>query len=83
MADSGNAQDRLIREPECQRMTGLGRTKRWQLERAGLFPKRRVISGHITGYLESELLEWIRSRPVSEYRAPEAPSRARGIAPAA
>ena len=71
--------ERMIREDEARRMTGLGRTARWKLEKAGLFPCRRVLAGRITGYLESEVLEWIRSRPMSGYVAPAAPLRARGI----
>ena len=59
MADST---DRIIREPECHRITGLSRSTRWRLERAGLFPKRRRISPNAVGHLESEILKWIRSR---------------------
>ncbi|MBN2372084.1 MAG: AlpA family phage regulatory protein [Vicinamibacteria bacterium] len=75
-----NPIERMIREDECRRMTGLGRTKRWQMERAGTFPKRRMISNKISGYLESEVLDWIHSRPVSDYRAPKDALSARGIA---
>jgi prophage regulatory protein len=71
--------DRMIRENECREMTGLCRTRRWQMERAGDFPRRRKISGRISGYLLSEVQAWVRSRPVSDYKAPEAPMRARGI----
>jgi prophage regulatory protein len=81
--DGGDAMtttERMIRELECRRMTGLCRTRRWQMERAGTFPRRRMISGRISGYLLSEVQEWILTRPVSDYRAPEAPMRARGIA---
>ena len=53
--------DRFIREPECKRITGLSRTTRWRLERAGLFPKRRQISpGGLIAWLESEVQEWLR-----------------------
>jgi prophage regulatory protein len=79
--DAMTTTDRMIREKECRQMTGLGRTRRWQMERAGTFPRRRAISGRISGYLLSEVLEWILTRPVSDYEAPEAPMRARGIAP--
>ena len=55
--------DRFIREPECKRITGLSRTTRWRLERAGLFPKRRQISpGGLIAWLESEIQEWLRER---------------------
>jgi predicted DNA-binding transcriptional regulator AlpA len=35
--------------------------KRW--EAAGLFPRRRQLAPHSVGYLESEVVEWIESRP--------------------
>lgn len=69
--------ERIVREPEARKISGLGRTARWQLERAGAFPQRRVIVGRLTGYLESELREWVRSRPVSSYTPPAAAMRAR------
>ena len=69
--------DRIVREAEARKISGLGRTARWQLERAGNFPRRRAITGRITGYLESELRDWVRSRPVSSYTPPAAAMRAR------
>lgn len=82
MAEAGvgttvEAMDRIIREDEARRISGLGRTARWKMERAGTFPQRRAIVGRITGYLESELREWVRSRPVSSYTPPAAAMRAR------
>lgn len=55
-------QDEIIREPECHRVTGLSRSTRWRLERAGLFPRRRRISPGCTGWLRSEILGWVASR---------------------
>ncbi len=54
--------DRFIREPECRRVTGLSRTTRWRLERAGLFPSRRAISRNAGAWLESEVQDWLQSR---------------------
>lgn len=31
--------DRIVREAECRRITGLARTTRWKLERTGQFPR--------------------------------------------
>jgi prophage regulatory protein len=75
--------DQLIRERECRRLTGLGRTCRWRMERAGTFPQRRAIVGRTSGYLLSEVASWIESRPISSYATPTAPLRARGLTPAA
>ncbi len=54
--------DRNIREPECEHITGLSRTTRWRLERAGLFPKRHQISPNAIGWLESRIQKWLRDR---------------------
>ena len=54
--------DRFVREPECKHITGLSRTTRWRLERAGLFPKRPQISPNAIAWLESTIQEWLRGR---------------------
>jgi prophage regulatory protein len=67
------AEDRLIREEECARLSGVSRSTRWRLERRGRFPRRRQISENATGWLLSEVLSWLRSR---------APKEAGSMAPA-
>lgn len=54
--------DRIIREPECHQITGLSRSTRWRLERAGEFPRRRRISPGCSGWLASEMAAWIVDR---------------------
>ena len=54
--------DSFIWEPECRAVTGLSRVTRWRLERAGLFPRRRRLSFGATGWLRSEICDWIVSR---------------------
>lgn len=63
--------DRFIREPECLATTGLSRTTRWRLERRGLFPKRKKISQNTIGWLESEILSWLRSKANVDEDDPE------------
>ena len=55
-------QDRILREQECKRKSGLSRTSRWRLEQRGQFPKRRQISPNAVGWLESEVQEWLEAR---------------------
>ena len=55
-------QDRFIRDPECEKLSGLSRTTRWRLERDGKFPKRRQISPNGVGWLLSEIQSWLDSR---------------------
>ncbi len=54
--------DRIVRDPECQSMTGLARSSRWRLERAGRFPPRVQLSDNSIGWRLSELQQWIRKR---------------------
>ena len=56
-------EDRIIREPECAAITGLSRTRRWELEHSGDFPRRKKLSERASGYLLSEIQAWIRARP--------------------
>jgi prophage regulatory protein len=63
--------DRFVLDAECKAMTGLSKTTRWKMEQEvdqkgePLFPRRRQITGgRVVGWLESELLDWMRSRQV-------------------
>lgn len=56
--------DRIVREPECAEITGLSRTQRWELERRGEFPQKRKLSERASGWLLSELITWLDSRPM-------------------
>ena len=62
--------DRFVREAECREITGLGRTTRWEMERAGKFPPRRRLSHNSVGWLASELKRWMRSRNAGMSVAP-------------
>ncbi|MBI1504819.1 AlpA family phage regulatory protein, partial [Escherichia coli] len=37
--------DRVIREDECRKLTGVSRTTRYELEKKGGFPSRRNLGG--------------------------------------
>jgi predicted DNA-binding transcriptional regulator AlpA len=56
--------ERIILEPERKELTRIGRTAWWRLEKRGETPLRRIITPGRTGWLLSELVEWMRSRPV-------------------
>lgn len=63
--------ERIVREVECRLLTGLSRSTRWRLEREGKFPPRRKISEQASGWLDSELSEWISTRPITKTGAGE------------
>lgn len=54
--------DRFLREPEVRRITGLSRTTRWRLEKAGKFPARRQISDNAVAWFSSEVEAWMAER---------------------
>jgi prophage regulatory protein len=54
--------DRILRERDVRTMTGLSRSTRWRLERAGVFPRKRRLSPGAVGWLESEVVAWLASR---------------------
>ena len=55
--------ERLLRTDEVLKRVGLGRTTVWRMERAGEFPARRRIQGNLVAWRESEVEEWIETRP--------------------
>jgi prophage regulatory protein len=71
--------DRFLSEAEVREMTKLGRTTRWELEQRGGFPRRRRIATNRCAWLESEILEWMRSRMLGGPPAPAAALKARGV----
>lgn len=52
--------DRVVRDAETVKVTGLFPTTIWRLEKAGKFPKKRKLSVNAVGRLESEIAEWLQ-----------------------
>lgn len=57
-----SSDDRIIREPECRELTGLSRTRRWELVRAGRFPAKVKISDRASGWRMRDIRAWLESR---------------------
>ena len=55
--------ERIVREPERKKVTGYGATQWRELERKGEAPRRRQIGPRAVGWLLSELIGWVKSRP--------------------
>ena len=53
---------RLLRFPTVRERTGLSRSTIWRLERRGDFPRHRRISANVVAWVETEVVDWIRSR---------------------
>lgn len=54
--------DRFVRETECKTITGLSRTRRWELEKKGKFPKRIKLSERAVAWRLSDLMSWMEER---------------------
>ena len=63
--------DRIIRDAECEHLTGLRKSQRYKLEAAGEFPLRRRITERLSGYSLLEVQEWtkrtLETAPLIEY----------------
>lgn len=57
---------KILRLDEVKHITGLSCSTIWRLEKSGNFPKRRQIGPHSVGWLDSELSQWIESRPTAK-----------------
>ena len=55
--------ERILRFPEVRRLTGYSRPSIYRLMKAKNFPSQVVLSnGGAVGWLEADILAWIRSR---------------------
>ena len=56
---------RFLRLKEVVGATGLSRMTIWRLERSGEFPRRRRLGPRSVAWLQSDVEQWIESRPVT------------------
>lgn len=60
--------DRVLTISETAAVCGVRRECLWRWERAGAFPRRRLLGPTLAGrrgYLESEIAAWLASRPTT------------------
>ena len=60
--DPQAAAPKFLRFPAVRGLTGLSRTTIWRLERRGEFPNHVKLSTNIVGWVEQEVMDWIRSK---------------------
>jgi len=53
---------KILRFPAIRERTGLSGSMIWRLEQRGEFPKHHRISLNSVGWIEEEVVTWIRSR---------------------
>lgn len=54
---------KVLTSGEVMNMTGLSRITIWRYEKANSFPKRRQLGTRRVGWIESEIRDWLESRP--------------------
>lgn len=54
----GHVDDALLPLAEVKKITGLGKTMIYRLERAGQFPKRYKPGGHASRWSRREVIAW-------------------------
>jgi prophage regulatory protein len=63
-SDTMSKLDRLLCDREVRRITGTSRTTRWRLIRKKQFPEPVQITPHRIGWRESDIIDWLETRPV-------------------
>jgi prophage regulatory protein len=53
---------RILRLGQVKQMTGLGKTKIYELQAQEDFPKRVQLTGHSVGWIEAEIQAWLQGR---------------------
>jgi prophage regulatory protein len=70
---------KFLRIRQVMQLTGLSRMTIYRLELAGEFPKRRQLSKNSVAWLDTDIIQWAESRPVSRLRGTkDAPRRSSG-----
>lgn len=68
---------RLLRLPQVMEMTGLRKTKIYELHAEGAFPQRVKITGHSVGWVEAEVQAWLVRRVENSTRGSAIPTMGR------
>ena len=56
---SAEANPRFMRLPEVKSVTGLSRSHIYDLISRGEFPRQYKLSGRVSGWLDSEIRDWV------------------------
>lgn len=64
--DEAKTKERMLSSKEVRAITGLAHSTLWRWQQEGRFPARRVLGTNRIGWLESEVTEWMRTRPTAK-----------------
>ena len=57
--------DRLLRLPEVEKITGLGHTSIYRFIKEGKFPQRVQVGSNAVRWKASDIAAWLESRPLA------------------
>ena len=57
---------RILRLPELLRLTGLSKSRVYQMMAADLFPKNVMLSKRVRGWRASDIATWLETRPPAD-----------------
>lgn len=59
----------IIRPSQLAEILSVSPVTIWRMEKRGELPPRKKLSGRCVGWLESDILEWIRTSPPADPKA--------------
>ncbi len=62
---------RILRISEMVELLAVSRATLWRWERRGVLPPKRRIGPNVVGWIESEITEWLQTRPSGVAVLPE------------
>ena len=66
--DNTHDEDRIIRLPEVEKMTGLSGSTVYRKIAKGTFPSQREIADRAVGWSLREVRQWCKDRPIKSTR---------------
>lgn len=66
--------NRMLKQHEVVKITGMSRPTIWRKEKQGLFPCRRDMGNRSVGWLASEVNEWMENLPKVNHNEKEGTS---------
>lgn len=61
--DEEKTKERMLSSKEVRAITGVAHSTLWRWQQEGRFPLRRILGTNRIGWLESEVMVWVRTRP--------------------
>jgi prophage regulatory protein len=63
--ESYSVTEKFLSVRQVMEIVGASSTTLWRWQRDGKFPRRRTLGPSKVAWLESEVMEWIRTRPTA------------------